>query len=437
MTLARQDDLLSHEDLLIKIGLKREGGTWNTLPDEKYTEWISHVIGLLYIRYPNALRPAVTSLVEVESWESTIPIVWKLYEIHRGKKQLPFPSEIAEAFVRRIRQRQTQISAELGIFQIVAELVPERLAEEAWDNIWEDWLPDARAALADALGEATYVSIHAKTKAIALLRSLTGDGQYAIRRAAYRGLARQSTQSLRILCMMWSQASTLELRQRAAEAWAWLSDDNEDSHLETNVYQIVATDMEKAVRETVNRTRKERRKREWAKEYLARIRQIIGMTDAEVLAVWCYAQALMDVGDDTSIRILRTDLRTQSLPPHLRHWFQRIIKETNEHWEKAISKWPQPWRAWQGILEEGQGWLLLPNQQKIPMHYSLWQERATALSESSSWGGTLQINDGMLAFSSAEEITFQLSDERQGKALIQTSISKGSITIVGNGPFPA
>ena len=436
MTLARQDDLLSHEDLLTKIGLKREGGTWNTLPEERYAEWVSHVIGLLYLLHPEALRPAVTSLIEVGSWESAIPIIWKLCEKHREKEQLPFPSEIAEAFVRRIRQRQTQISAELGIFQALAELVPERLAEEAWDNIWEDWLPDARAALADALGEATYVKIHAKTKAIALLTLLTGDGQYAIRRAAYRGLARQSMQSLQTLCMMWSQASTLELRQRAAEAWAWLSDGRENSDIEASVYQILSTDAEKTVRDTVNRTWKERRKREWAKEYLTRVRQVTGKSNDEVLAIWCYAQALTQVGDDTSIRILRTDLGTKSLPPHLRHWFQRIIKETNEHWEKAVSKWPQPWRTWNGIIEEGQGWILLPDQQKIPVHYSLWREQATTLSENSSWGGTVQINDEIRALTTPGEITLQLSDERQGKALIKTSISRGSITIVGNGPFP-
>jgi len=129
-------------------------------------------------------------------------------------------------------------------------------------------------------------------------------------------------------------------------------------------------------------------------------------------------------------------LRTQTLPPHMRHWFQKIIKETIDNWEKAISKWPQPWRAWQGIIEEGQGWILLPDQQKILVHYSLWQERATTLSENSSWGGTLQIIDDMRALTTPEEITLQLSDERQGKALIQTSISRRSITIVGNGLFP-
>src|SRR5207237_5233553 len=115
--------------------------------------------------------------------------------------------------------------------------------------------PDARVALADALGEATYISIHAKTKAVTLLSLLTGDGRYAIRRAAYRGLARQSMQSLQTLCLMWLQAPTLELRQRAAEAWAWLSNDDADSDLEARVYQILATDVEKVVRETVKRTR--------------------------------------------------------------------------------------------------------------------------------------------------------------------------------------
>src|SRR5207247_877386 len=166
-------------------------------------------------------------------------------------------------------------------------------------------------------------------------------------------------------CKMWFNASALELRQRAAEAWAWLPTDSADSQINARIYQSLAADREKAVRETVNRTLEERRKREWAEEYLTRVRQVTGKTNEEVLAAWRYAQALTQVGDDTSIQILRTDLRTRLLSPNQRHWFKRIVKDTNEGWQKAIKKWPLPWSSWQGIIEEGQGWLLLPHEQKV------------------------------------------------------------------------
>ncbi len=428
-TLARQDALLDHEDLVAKVGLKRDGEQWLVLSGTKYAEWAAHVIGLLYVRHPAALLPAVASLVERLNWASVVPIIWSIYEVQRGKYQPSFPLEIAEALVRRIRQAQTQYSAELDVFQMMAELMPERLAQESWDAIWDEWLPDARVALADALGIA---NVSTNDRVVPLLRALTADGQYAVRRAAYRGLAGQSPQSLQALCVMWSQASRVELRQRAAEAWAWLP---EDSEVRTEVYQRLAVDAEQAVRETAQRTWQERRKREWANEYVARIRDVTGDTNEGNMAVWCYTQALTHVGDDTSIRVLRNDLRMRSLAPHLRYWLQRIIKETDEHWQKAISKWPQPWRTWLGTIEEGEGWILLPDEQKIPVHYAFWQERATSLSESSTWGGTIQVSEERGLWE-AEEIRVQLADERQGKVLFKHSGPKGFITIIGQGLYP-
>ncbi len=228
----------------------------------------------------------------------------------------------------------------------------------------------------------------------------------------------------------------MELRLRAAEAWAWLPTDEGNSEIVAELYQSLASDVERSVRESINRTQQEKRKRLWAQEYLIHVRQVTGETNEEVLAAWPYAQALTRVGDDTSIQLLRTDLRTRSLPPHIRHWLQKIVKETSEGWEKATKKWPQPWRAWQGAIEEDQGWTMLPNGQKAAVHYALWQEQASSPSEKSSWGGTIQINDEK-KFLNKDEIMLQLSDGRKGKALIKGWNTKGFITIIGQGTYPA
>src|SRR5258707_350356 len=129
---------------------------------------------------------------------------------------------------------------------------------------------------------------------------------------------------------MWFNGSALELRQRAAEAWAWLPADSADSQINARIYQSLAADAEKAVREIVHRTLQERRKREWAEEYLRGVREGTGKTKEEVLGAWCYAEALINVGDATFINIPRRDLRRRQLSPNHRHWFKMIVKETKD-----------------------------------------------------------------------------------------------------------
>ncbi len=197
--LAKHDDFLQHEELVAKAGLQHVGEsrfTFPLLPHVRYAPWVTQLIGLLYTLYPEELLPAVVSIVEGLNWGLVVPIIWGMYKIHEQNTQSPLPKEIAEAFASRIQKRQRQTSAEPDIFHTLAELMPEKLVQESWDNLWNDWLPDARTALAESLGEAVYITSEAQAKAIALLRLLTADGQYAVRRAAYRSLANQSPSTL-------------------------------------------------------------------------------------------------------------------------------------------------------------------------------------------------------------------------------------------------
>jgi hypothetical protein len=79
---------------------------------------------------------------------------------------------------------------------------------------------------------------------------------------------------------------------------------------------------------------------------------------------------------------------------------------------------------------------MLPNGQKVAVHYALWQEPASSPSENSSWGGTIQINDEKNLLNK-DEIILQLSGGRKGRALIKGRTTKGFITIIGQGTYPA
>lgn len=74
---------------------------------------------------------------------------------------------------------------------------------------------------------------------------------------------------------------------------------------------------------------------------------------------------------DTTLQALRTALGDHLLPPHIRHWYQLIFKETQEGWQKTMKKWPQPGKMWTGTIEKGKGVLLTAQGKVIIVYYSL------------------------------------------------------------------
>jgi hypothetical protein len=166
------------------------------------------------------------------------------------------------------------------------------------------------------------------------------------------------------------------------------------------------------------------------------VMQVSTVSNAEVLAVWPYGEALKHVGDDTTIRTLRNALINQELPPHIHHWYQLILKETSEGWEKAMKKWPQPGNMWTGSLEVGHGILLTSTGQATPVQYAVWRNDPILLTEVASWGGTLQgaITLGLLY---DESLYLQLKDGRQGEILLkEINEPRDTYVFVGQGVFP-
>ena len=435
-TLARHGHLLDEPHLLTEcLGLQKIGETWDLSLEANRIGWAAFIIGLLYLRHPAKFTPAIASSLRTQDWHSAVQVIRLLNHAHGKPDQPSLPTEIKEALIERTHQRQTRTSTETGIFRVLARLASDAMAQQPWDQIWNDWLPDARAALADALGEATYAEPEASSKAISLLLSLTRDSKYAVRRSAYRGLARQSAVSLEAMCFAWAEAATMELRQRAAEACAWLALSEGQPDAFGELYQRLAADPEADVRQTAERARRERRDRMWAEEYLSRVRRVEGKTNDEILSAWRYGQALTRVGDDACLRTLRIDLATRTLPPHVRYWFQKIIEDMEKHWREETQKWPEPWLTWEGTVEEGQGTAVLSDGQIIQVSYSLWEQPAPAPSEKHSWGGAMWpiTIPTQLEIS---EFTVCLKDGRQGTALA-TKVSGGVTIFSGRGPYPA
>lgn len=437
--LAQRGVLLTEDVLLKRLGFPLEEPDATAISLLGRADWRAHIIGLLYLSHPDTFASLVADLIRTLPWASAVQILGKLRAFDRDRDQQPPPREMVDALLQRVQQRQTRTGAELDLISLTARLIPEDFALEAWDRFWLDWLPDARAALADALGTLHEMSGAADLQRVRLLQMLTGDGLYLVRRAAYRGLQRCAAHVLQQWCWTWALSDERILRMRAAEAYAWLLPEGEQRDTYAALSRVLGSDSEPRVRQAVMRTRQERRKRLWAQAYLARVMETVqasSISNADVLTTWPYAEALKRVGDDTTIRTLRTALGSPELPPNIRHWFQLILKETSEGWEKAIKKWPQPGNMWTGSLEIGQGELLTSAGREIPVQYAVWRDDPVSLTGMASWGGTFQtaISLGLLH---DEPLYLQLEDGRRGEILLkETNEPGGTYVFVGQQAFP-
>lgn len=434
-TLTRKDFLIAHPQLLTEyLELYQKGEKWDVPSTATLSTWQAYIIGLHYRRYPDNFSPAIATLLTTQNWAVADQVLWLLNTAGGG--QTPLPREIEDALLQRARQQQTQTGAELGIFQILALLMPDKFAEEPWNQLWNDWLPAACGALADALGKAIYTRPEARANAVSLLHVLMYDGQFTVRRSAYRALSHLAPESLSVLCKRWSKALSVELRQRAAEAYGWLSTDGDQPEMVESSYKALATDEEPSVREMASRAWQERREREWAAKYLSYIQAVDTEINDDLLKAWRYGQAIKQIGDDTCIQNLRNILMRDKLPSHIRFWLQQIVKETDERWRKVTSEWPKPWM--EGAIEEGIGSLVLTNGQELSGQYSVWQQPGTQPLQPDEWGGMFLLEKEIIQQEIIEqsgEFTLQLEDGRQGTALCRASTSS-TIAFAGTGTYP-
>lgn len=424
----------SHTLLVEALGLEQTDDGWDLSPERERFDWAPYFIGWLYHDHPRLFLPAIVSILQSGRWQDVVQIISWLHRSHAGSGKIPFPNEASDATIRRILERQTRGYGETQLFDMMADLAPDRLASEQWQTVWEDWLPDSRVALADALGGAALKSSY-HDNAVLQLQLLARDGQYPVRRAAYRGLARQSTEALYALCLTWANKdSTTELRLRAAEACGWLEEEEPFEEL----YKGLAVDSEREVREAARRSREERRERAWAQKYLSVAIGVMDESSQAILSAWSYGDALMRIGDDSCINALQEHREKVKLP-HLRYWIERIIKRMEDNWRKTTQKWPEPWFTWQGSIEKGRGKAEISRDEMIDIQYSIWRQSPSSPDEVEAWGGAIW---DIPMRQNLDDIVIELEDGRRGEITIRRITAKnmfagGVAVFVGQGLYPA
>jgi hypothetical protein len=109
----------------------------------------------------------------------------------------------------------------------------------------------------------------------------------------------------------------------------------------------------------------------------------------EVLGAYRFGRALQKVGDDEAERRLGERIGMADLSPNVAHWLNSIAKGIDDRWKQETRKWPQPWLASEGQIEELDGRIVLENATSHQARFSLWCRWATGPSEFNEWGAVI------------------------------------------------
>jgi len=426
-TLATLNQLLQHSDLVRdRLGLEYDGRTWRRTDAPRMSEWAPTIVGMLYRRDPGAFIDVLSDIIRNGQWDAAIQAIHQIRATH-GKPNGPeMPRDIVDALVFRARVRQRSRAGETAVFAHLAALAPERLVSELWEDVLADWLPDVRVALAESIEGLRLTDTASTARSRAILLSLIQDGSFAVRRAAYRAFAHQSSDTFILTCSAWQQSSVPELRQRAAEASTWYTEDTRGAAAFQLAQVALTTDQELAVRDAATRAAVDRQNRRWALMYLARVLDVKKGTSTEMLDVWKYGQALTSLGDDGCLRALQDHVGTHILPPHVRFWISTIYDALRDQWKKVTQGWPDPWIAFDGALYEGAGSLQWADGTSHKVAYSIWTQPSAVPQEPEKWGGSLT----SVPMPHGEKASLRMEDGVE-RRIILVSAEDGSALFVG------
>lgn len=439
--LAHHDYLQTNVSLLSeKLGLEKRVDGWYTRPNVRLNDWEGHIFGALYLSAQQEFAPAMLSLLTDQSWAVAVQALKVLESAQLEESRTSITDLVSRALSQRILNRQTAYSAETGVFHVAGRLCPDILATGAWDRVWMNWLPEARLTLADVLGRLQLTDNTMLSNAILMLSELAQDGHFGVRRSAFRALSRIADEQLTTLCFAWSlESAPRELRLRAAEAIAWIPTEQEQNF--SMLYARLAVDIERIVRDQAEKSMQDRKSRQWLQEYLEILRKVETGTNADILAGWCYGEALASVGDDDCAWELRVGLAKRRFLPNHAFWLKGLERRINENWSKITRKWPDPMSSWQEYVEKGQGYIELEPDHRKEMTYTVWYKPRTTLDEKRSWGGSLslasQLDSWIVTqhFQAASEWKFIMEDGRQ--ALISPRSFAGRfVSFSGLEPYP-
>jgi hypothetical protein len=194
------------------------------------------------------------------------------------------------------------------------------------------------------------------------------------------------------LCQEWIDSGSILLKHHAAEAAAWLPPDNLRT-LDNHFIRGLQADPERRVREAIERSRKELRRRLWVEEHLAAV-QAGDANDPNgwVLSNYGHGAALGRLGDDDTERQIREAAQRQDIPPNVRHWFETIAEKIERQWRDTTRKWPESWLPWKGSVDQVEGQIGIGDT-LYAAQLTLWLSPREDDLSLPPWGGAATLRD--------------------------------------------
>lgn len=350
--------------------------------------------------------------------------------------------EVLEAFRAAVISRHSAHRADSGLLRMLAWTSVADFLRYDWRPHVSKWLSDGRVGFLEVLYRLPNESLGNQERVLHFAREFLADPLYAVRRAAYRVIARSSPHEYSNLCQSWSYSKHEQQRCRAGEALLWIDTKNEAVF--GSVYKKLLADEVLSVRESAERTQLYRRQRLWAQAYLETVTTAIasGIEGRDV--PFGVGQALAKCGDEDSRLGIIELLDKPDLPPHVRHWLERVLKDVEKNFAAEAKKWPEPWVSAEGAIEEVNGQFEPENRrERWDARISLWRKFA-AVGGYGEWGGSIWPADASAAFDMHRSLGssagyLHIAGKRPAKVLLVESIygKTNLCTFVGSGAYPS
>ena len=311
--LARWGVLHSHPNLLNQIGLEpAEQSTWKVT--RSLTDREAFILGILFWNYPDTFTPSVHHLIENGSYQEAVQVFQQLSAENAS-------AAILDALTRRAYRVNKQFQAETEALWTLRRIMPERFMKEfRYEKVF-NWPASAREAIVTA-----YRDINSKEASHELTKFLI-DGVYTIRRVAARTLANLDLSRLDTEAKHLLDSENVHHRVCGVEATAWL----EDEEAFQSLYKQARHDREVNVRNAANETVKMRRRVILARAYL---QYVLDTSADQLTTTWQYGQALQQVGDEETLRLLRKAADDVNRRPNQRAYLQYLHEQVQKGWEE-------------------------------------------------------------------------------------------------------
>jgi hypothetical protein len=335
VALAHWHVLKHYPDLLSShVGLEFADRFWVLYKDLRSSERRTVILCMLYEQEPDEFLTPFLSLLRLCDWRNSYVIFRTMEGMVSSRIGWSPGKDIRVLLKSRLSEPAEFSSPQVEIVEFLGHTSPDDLCDPALIDLWSTKPAEVLVALADSL-KSTEAEINID-RASRLLVHLVSRSSYAVRRSAYRAMDHLAPAVLFTLSRQYAASPEPDFRLRAAEGLSWLSLEG-DAH---ELFEYLAHDREKVVRERVQAVGVERRDREWARAYESSILSPCGYDNETIARLWAAGRALAVVGDDETLDKLRKRLQEVELPAHARRWLSRILKQLEARWREKVKKWP-------------------------------------------------------------------------------------------------